>query len=66
MKPLGQPYRNIVYGTDWEWFNHYPDKFRARQGVMLHAVRLGWSLASCRAVFLNPVNPVGVGLRTAV
>lgn len=57
MKPLTQPYTDIVYGSDHEWSKHYVDRFRARRAVMMHAVRFGWSLEECRLVFLNETNP---------
>src|SRR5262249_52602662 len=59
-RPLRGRYQDIVYSPDADWTSHYEDKFRARRGVMLHAVRLGWSLADCRVVFLDDHNPGSV------
>ncbi len=60
MKALGPPYSEIVYGSDHAWSAYYPHKFRARRAVMLHAVNLGWSLETCRLVFLDAANPGSV------
>ncbi len=53
MKPLGKPFSDIIYASDFEWSEHYPDKFRARRAVMLHAVNLGWSLETCCLTIFN-------------
>ena len=57
--PLRGRYADIIFGSgDWE--KHYLTRFKARRGVMLHAVNLGWSLKDCRVAFLNPANPGSV------
>jgi hypothetical protein len=57
MTSLRGKFSAIIYDNDTAWEDHYSSKFRARRAVMLHAVRLGWSLEDCRIVFANPVNP---------
>ena len=53
----GGKFRAIMFDQSDDWASHYSSKLAARGGVMLHAVNLGWTLAECRAVFLNPANP---------
>ena len=58
-KPLRDKFADIIYGSG-NWEKHYRTQFKARRGVMLHAVNLGWSLKDCRVAFLNPANPGSV------
>lgn len=55
-RPLGGKFADIIYGSA-EWQDHYGTQFKARRGVMLHAVNLGWDIRDCRVTFLNPANP---------
>jgi flagellar biosynthesis/type III secretory pathway protein FliH len=59
-RPLEGRYRNIVYASDHAWQRWYPDPFRSRRAVMLHAVNLGWTMADCRQEFLRADNPRSV------
>ena|SRR5579863_5162381 len=55
--PLSARYAAIIYNSDTAWEDYYRDKFRARRGVMLHAVRMGWSIDECLRVFADTANP---------
>jgi hypothetical protein len=55
-RPLTGKFREIMYGSDHAWSEHYSSKFCARRGVILHAVNLGWSYQDCRAELGNPMN----------
>lgn len=50
MRPLTGRFYGIVFRAE-PWDSHYPTKFQARRGVMLHAVNQGWTRTDCLDAF---------------
>lgn len=54
---LSGKFHSILYDNDAEWSVYYPDKFRARRAVVLHAISQGWTFDDCYREFLRFDNP---------
>src|SRR5579863_2313478 len=59
-KPLTGKFSDIVYGSDTEWSEHYPTRFRARRAVITHAINIGWTFDDCLQELLRFDNPGSV------